>query len=82
MQLVNAGGSHASAQAATEDFIPPVLDAVLTIAAEKKPAALILQPENRALEFAWSAGKVSVTVPRIDLYEIIEIRDENEGGDS
>ena len=73
VQLVNANGAHASAQTATEDFIPPVLDAKLTIAAEKKPAALVLRPENRSLEFDWADGRATVSVPRIDLYGIIEI---------
>ena len=73
IQLVNANGSHASAECATEDFIPPVLDTVLSIAAERKPAALILRPEGRELDFAWAEGKITVSVPRIDLYEIIEI---------
>ncbi len=75
VQLVNANGSHASRETATEDFIPPVLDVTLSVAAEKKPAALILQPEGRRLDFTWSDGRITVTVPRIDLYDIMEIED-------
>ena len=73
VQLVNANGSHASAECATEDFIPPVLDTVLTIAVDRKPAALILQPDGKPLDFTWADGKITVSVPRIDLFEIIEI---------
>ena len=74
VQLVNANGAHASREVATEDFIPPILDVTLSIKAEKKPRGLILQPEGRELAFNWKDGKITVEIPRVDLYEIIEIR--------
>ena len=74
VQLVNANGAHASREVATEDFIPPILDVTLSIKAEKKPRGLILQPEGRELAFEWKDGKITVEIPRVDLYEIIEIR--------
>ena len=73
VQLVNANGSHASQETATEDFIPPVLDITLSVKAEKKPSSLILRPEGRPLEFDWKDGAATVRIPRMDLYEIIEI---------
>ena len=77
VQLVNANGNHASQQIATEDFIPPVWDIMLSVAAEKKPAALILRPEGKELDFAWQDGRAVVRIPRMDLFDIVEIAEES-----
>ncbi len=73
IQLVNANGSHSSQETATEDFIPPVLDITLSIAAERKPASLIRRPGGEKLDFTWENGRATVRIPRMDLYDIIEI---------
>ncbi|MBQ8401795.1 MAG: hypothetical protein IJX14_07695, partial [Clostridia bacterium] len=73
VQLINGNGNHASTAAATEDFIPPVLDVTLTIRCAKKPEAILLQPAGRALDFAWENGAASVTVDRVDIHEIVEV---------
>jgi hypothetical protein len=76
IQLVNANGAHSSTETATEDFIPPVLDVTLSVAADTKPAALILRPEGEKLDFTWADGRATVRIPRVDLYEIVEIAEE------
>ena len=73
VQLINGNGGHAGMDTATEDFIPPALDIALTIRLEKKPAALMLQPAGKALDFVWDDGKAIVTVDRIDIHEIVEV---------
>ncbi|MBQ8546021.1 MAG: hypothetical protein IJ437_03660 [Clostridia bacterium] len=73
IQLVNAGGTHADRCATTDDYIPPVLDVKLSISA---PSArkLILQPEGIQLPIEHTSnGKISTTIPRIDIHSIIEI---------
>lgn len=73
IQLVNAGGTHADRCAATDDYIPPVLDVKLSISA---PSAkkLILQPQGIQLPIEHTSnGKISTTIPRIDIHSIIEI---------
>jgi hypothetical protein len=72
IQLINAGGTHANSSCATDDYIPPVLDIELSIAFEKEPKALILQPEGIKLDFKYENGKANVKIPRIDIHNIIE----------
>ena len=45
--------------------------------AEKKPAALILRPEGKELDFAWQDGRAVVRIPRMDLFDIVEIAEES-----
>ena len=72
IQLINAGGTHANSSCATDDYIPPVLDIELSIAFEKEPKALILQPEGIKLDFKYENDKANVKIPRIDIHNIIE----------
>ena len=74
IQLINGNGNHASTSAATEDFIPPVLDIDLTLRLDPKPEALLLQPAGCALDFTWENGIAAVKIDRVDLHEIVEIR--------
>ncbi|MBR4959665.1 MAG: hypothetical protein IKY52_02070, partial [Clostridia bacterium] len=73
VQLINGNGGHAGTNFATEDCIPPALDIALTIRLDKKPAALVLQPAGKALDFTWADGIASVTVDRVDIHEIVEV---------
>ncbi len=73
VHMINANGLHAGRIAATESFIPPVLDVTLSVACPQKPRALVLQPEGRNLPFTYENGCVKVFVDRVALYDIIEI---------
>ena len=75
VQLINANGGHAGTSAATEDFIPPVLDVKLTICAADRPKALMLQPAGKALDFTCADGKISVSVARVDIHDSVEVID-------
>ena len=74
VQLINGNGGHAGTNTATEDFIPPVLDIELTIRLPEKPAALVLQPFGKELDFTWHEGRASVCISRVDIHEIVEIK--------
>ena len=73
LQLINANGNHASATTVTEDFIPPVVDIVLSIKLESKPQALILQPEGRSLDFEYENGRARLRLDRLDIHSVIEV---------
>jgi len=73
IQLVNANGNHKSTTVATEDFIPPVLDAEFSISLDRQPAALIQQPSGKELSFIYENGIAHTTISRVDIHEIIEI---------
>ena len=74
VQLVNANGNHRAANIATEDQIPPCLDAGIAIRLPEKPASLRLEPAGTDLPFTYVEGEVRVLVPRIDLHEVIVVR--------
>ncbi len=73
IQLINAGGSHADPTSATDDCIPPVLDIEISIALDKKPNALILQPEGRHLDFEYRNGRAYISIPRVNIHSILEV---------
>ena len=73
VQLVNGGGNHSYSSCATDDYIPPVLDIRLSIALDKKPQKLVLQPENKELEFEYKDGRAYVNIDRVNNHSIIEI---------
>jgi hypothetical protein len=75
IQLVNGGGTHIDINTATDDRIFPALDIKLSIALDKRPAALMLQPEAKALDFEWRDGRAYVSIDRIDIHSIIEVID-------
>lgn len=75
VQLINANGGHASLSAATEDFIPPVVDVTLSIKWDAAPEKVILQPEGRELLFEYRDGCVFVNIDRVDIHDIVEIAD-------
>lgn len=74
IQLVNANGSHKSTNIATEANIPPCRGVKLALRLEKKPEALILQPEGKPLAFTYGDGTARVTVDKVPFHEIIEVK--------
>ena len=74
IQLVNGNGSHASYVSASDDIIPPVLDIKLSVKRKSKPSALILQPEGKPLDFEYKDGYASLSVDRVDMHSVIEVR--------
>ena len=73
IQLVNANGSHANPDTATDDLIPPVLDIKLSIKLESQPKKLILQPQGRELSFEYKNSRAYVNIDRIDIHSVIEV---------
>ena len=75
IQLVNGGGTHLDPNTATDDRIFPALDIKLSIALDKCPASLVLQPEAKALDFEWRDGRAYVSIDRVDIHSIIEVNE-------
>ena len=55
------------------DFFPPLYALRVRVACEQKPARILWQPDGEELEFDWSDGMASVTVPRLELHGVVEI---------
>ncbi|MBQ2757212.1 MAG: hypothetical protein IJF31_01890 [Clostridia bacterium] len=73
LQLVNGNGRHTDPTSVSEDFIPPVVDISLSLALDKAPQRLLLQPEGRALDFRYEGGRAYFDVPRLDIHSIVEV---------
>ena len=73
LQLVNANGNHSSPNAITEDTIPPVLDAELSVKVDALPEKILFQPENQILDYEYKDGRVFFNIDRIDIHNIIEV---------
>ncbi len=74
IQLVNGNGAHANPSCATDDSVPPALDISLSIKLPSPPKALILQPEGKALDFELKDGIACLSVDRVDIHSVIEVR--------
>ncbi len=76
IQLVNAGGTHTDPSIASDDYIPPVLDVELLISLPVYVEKMMLQPKGMELNInRHTDGRISVSVPRIDIHSIIEVFD-------
>ena len=73
IQLLNAGGNHGNDSSASDDYIPPVLDACISIALPQKPKKLVLRPENRSLPFIYKNGRAYIRIDRIDIHNVIDV---------
>ena len=73
VHLVNTAGPHAANSVHTYDGIPPIGPLTVTLRLPQKPKQVTLQPQNRALKFAFRDGKLSFAVDRVEIYDIVVI---------
>ena len=73
INLVNTSGPHANDKVYVFNEISPVgpLDVFIRIA--KKPRWVSLEPEGKAVDYRYSDGKISLTLPRLDIHDIIVV---------
>jgi len=71
VHLVNTSGDHRNA--GVIDEIKPVGPLRVSIRCDGKPDKITLRPSGHALNFSYDDGQAVVTVPQIDIYEIIII---------
>ncbi len=72
INLVNTGGPHESEPII--DSIAPVGPLEITIRSDKRrPSKVTLEPGARPLAFAYAAGDIQVTVPKVDIHEILVV---------
>jgi hypothetical protein len=74
VNLVNVSGPHQTEP--VTDSIAPIGPVKLTIRMASRPSAITIEPAGTPLPFAFAAGEVSLTVPRVEVHEIVVI----EGG--
>ena len=71
VNLVNTAGPHQSEPIL--DAIPPVGPLSVTIRQAARPAKVTLEPAGRPLAFEFAQGEVTLTVPRVDIHEVIVV---------
>lgn len=74
IQLVNMNGPHKSLNIATSDRIQPCRDVKLLIRTNHIPGNVTLRPSGAELPFKRERDGISVCIDRVDLHEIIEVR--------
>lgn len=73
INLINTAGPHADKKVRIFDDIPQVGPLTVTIRTPKKPNKVTLQPANRALNYNYSAGKINLTLPYLQIHDIIVV---------
>ncbi len=73
LNLINTAGEHTNQAAIGYDEIPPLHNLNISVAADSRPGYVKLQPEGRDLEYTYEKGKISFTLPVLEVHSIIEI---------
>lgn len=71
VHLINTSGFHSNENVYDFDEIPPIGPLEIAIRTERQPEAVTMEPGGRAVPFAFADGQVTLTVPRLDIYEML-----------
>ena len=71
INLVNTAGPHNNKNIRTFDEVPRLGPLTIKIRSAKRPAKVTLQPQSKRLDYEYSDGQIKLTLPRLDIYEII-----------
>lgn len=53
--------------------VPPVRDIVITLRSLESPTRVTLEPEGRALSYAWDGHTVTTSIPQLELHAIVRL---------
>lgn len=73
INLVNSFGGLESQDLSTFDWLPEIKDIKVTVKTDKKPNRVTLQPSNTELPFNFDGEKLTLTVEKLEYYEMIII---------
>ncbi len=73
IHLVNTSGPHAQAPDGGITHVEAVGPLTVAIRMKQRPRSITLQPENSPLQVTWADGTASVTLPRLELYSILDV---------
>lgn len=73
VNLVNTTSEHINGKIYFYDDIPPVGELKVSIAYDKKPGKVSLEPDGKKLEFTYSGGKIHLTLPGLEIHNVIVI---------
>jgi hypothetical protein len=73
INLVNSAGPHADENIYTYDEVPSLGPLTVKIRLKRKPRSIELQPGNRNVQWEYRRKTAMVTVPRVDLHDILKV---------
>jgi len=73
LNLINAGGPHDNDKVLVFDEIPPVGPLQIAIRYPSRPKSVMLQPENKALNYIYEKGMIKCTLPSLEIHEMVVI---------
>ncbi|MFA6472364.1 MAG: alpha-amylase family protein [Candidatus Latescibacterota bacterium] len=73
VNLVNTTSEHINGKVYFYDDIPPIGEMKVSIVYDKKPAKVSLEPGAKKLDFTYSGGRIHLTLPRLDIHNVIMI---------
>jgi len=73
INLINVAGESTNQSAIGYDQVPALTDLTVSIKTPAKPARIVLQPENKNLEFSFINGKSTVIIPKLEIHSILEV---------
>ncbi len=73
INLVNTAGPNANSNVYVYDDIPPIGPLQVEVLLDKKPGSVILEPSRQSLKVNYENGLLKVTIPRLEIHEILLI---------
>ncbi len=73
LNLVNAAGPHDNDKVLVFDEIPALGPLQISIRYPEKPKSVVLQPENRALNYTYEKGVIQCTLPTLEIQEMVVV---------
>lgn len=73
INLVNSAGPHSDPNVRSYSEVPAIGPLQVSIALERAPQCVTLEPEGQALDFEYRDGRVWLTLDRLDLHAILVV---------
>jgi hypothetical protein len=73
LHLVNASGSHENEKVMVHDEIPALGPLKISLRYPMKPKKVTLQPENIEVPYIFKDGKISCSIPKLEIHEMIVV---------
>jgi hypothetical protein len=73
VHLVNTAGPHSDGDVYVYDEVPPIGPLSVEVRVDEEPKTVSLEPGGRMPEYGYENGEVSLTVDRLEIYDIIVI---------
>ena len=73
VNLINTSGPHAESSVLTQDEVTPLGTLDVTLRLPTKPKQIHVEPGNRKVKFAYHEGEARMTLPRLEIHDIIVV---------